>query len=199
MVQVILLFMRSPPMGKSPWAYADSDIESPNYTNKPVLSKRAIVWSGDNWATKTDLGTLRSDNLGQANANAISADGKIIGGQSYSDIIGTNYNSNLINDSPNNNLSYRDNTAAIIWSGDNWATKTNLGTLATGNYGPSAVTALSADGTIAGGRAVNNSFITRAIIWSGYQWATKTDLGTLKSDNSGDPRYQPSPLMALSP
>ncbi|WP_425522467.1 hypothetical protein [Xylella fastidiosa] len=79
--------------GKIAVGYADSDIESPNYTNKPVLSKRAIVWSGDNWATKTDLGTLRSDNLGQANANAISADGKIIGGQSYSDIIGTNYNS----------------------------------------------------------------------------------------------------------
>nr|WP_236683984.1 autotransporter domain-containing protein [Xylella fastidiosa] len=128
---------------------------------------RAIIWSGDNWATKTDLGTLRTDNLGTSFAYAISADGKIVGGSSDIEIA-------------------NDNSPATIWSGDNWATKTNLGSLKSDNTGWARVNALSADGSIAGGAATNDANAMHAIIWSGNNWATKTDLGTLRSDNSGE-------------
>lgn len=44
--------------------------------------ERAIIWSGDNWQTKTDLGTLKTDNSGQSTALALSADGKVVAGKS---------------------------------------------------------------------------------------------------------------------
>ncbi|HHW4679628.1 MAG TPA: autotransporter domain-containing protein, partial [Xylella sp.] len=126
------------------------------------------------WAAKTDLGTLRTDNLGQAKANAISPDGKVVGGESYTD-----------DSMPKSDGSVSMYGQATIWSGDNWATKTRLDSLKSGNLGRSAVAALSADGKIAGGTSVNDSDTTRAVIWSGNHWATKTDLGTLKGDQSG--------------
>ncbi|MDD0929809.1 autotransporter [Xylella fastidiosa] len=173
--------------GKIAVGSADSDIKTPvngMYAGGVLTgpnSVRAIAWSGDNWATKTDLGTLRSDNLGAAVANAISADGKVIGGASHHYVTTEYYRSN-------------DDQLATIWSGGNWATKTNLGSLRSDNSGASLVAALSADGSIAGGAALNDANATRAIIWSGRHWATKTDLGTLKSDNSGN-----SEVAALSP
>ncbi|HHW4673111.1 MAG TPA: autotransporter domain-containing protein, partial [Xylella fastidiosa subsp. pauca] len=139
-----------------------------------ISSRRAIIWSGNNWAAKTDLGTLRSDNLGQAEANALSTDGKVVGGESYTDL------SMIRNGSA---LMYGQ---ATIWSGDNWTTKTNLGSLKSDNTGASFVKALSADGSIAGGQALNDADAKHATIWSGSNWATKTDLGTLRSDNSGE-------------
>lgn len=173
--------------GKIAVGSADSDIKTPvngMYANGVLTgpnSVRAIAWSGDNWATKTDLGTLRSDNLGAAVANAISADGKVIGGASHHYVTTEYYHSNA-------------DQLATIWSGGNWATKTNLGSLRSDNSGASLVAALSADGSIAGGAALNDANATHAIIWSGSHWATKTDLGTLKSDNSGN-----SEVAALSP
>ncbi|HHW4681560.1 MAG TPA: hypothetical protein ACQGQX_08755, partial [Xylella taiwanensis] len=107
---------------------------------------------------KLDLSTQHLDGAA-ATINAISSDGKTIGITS--------------------------NNRSTLLSGDNWATKTRLDSLKSGNLGRSSVTALSADGKIAGGTSVNDSNTTRAIIWSGSHWATKTDLGTLKSDNSG--------------
>lgn len=66
--------------GKIAAGSAYSDIITPVPGITPGLtSRRAIIWSGENWAAKTDLGTLRSDNLGQAGATAISADGKVVG------------------------------------------------------------------------------------------------------------------------
>lgn len=75
---------------------------------------RAFLLSGDNWATKTELGSLKSDSSGTSIVRALSADGKIAAGISSVDSSSTQLH-------------------ATIWSGDNWATKTTLGTLATNN------------------------------------------------------------------
>uniref|UniRef100_UPI001C3FC3A5 hypothetical protein n=1 Tax=Candidatus Regiella insecticola TaxID=138073 RepID=UPI001C3FC3A5 len=45
----------------------------------------AVIWSGDNWGTKTRLGTLKSDNSGKSLVRALSADGKIAMGISDTD------------------------------------------------------------------------------------------------------------------
>ena len=57
----------------------------------------------------TDLGTLRSDNSGNSQAYGFNSDGSIVVG--YSDWDG--------------GIRVR----ATVWSGSNWATKTELGTL----------------------------------------------------------------------
>lgn len=67
------------------------------------FSERATIWSGDNWATKTDLGTLRNDNSGDSIATALSADGTIAAGMSEIDTVTKEV--------------YRQ---ATIWSGKNW-------------------------------------------------------------------------------
>ena len=125
----------------------------------------ATVWSGSGWATKTDLGTLKTDNSGDSSVWAVSRDGSVVAGRADND---------------------NGDTQATVWSGSNWGTKTGLGTLKTDNSGRSAVTAASGDGSVLGGYAVNDNGEQRAILWSGSNWATKTDLGTLKTDNSGD-------------
>ena len=125
---------------------------------------RPIVWSGSNWATKTDLGTLRTDNAGFSLTNAVSDDGSIVVGSSTSD---------------------SEVSRAIVWSGSNWATKTDLGTLRNDNTGNSSAYAVSGDGSLVFGSADNDNGDHHATVWSGSNWATKTDLGTLKSDNSG--------------
>ena len=126
---------------------------------------RATVWSGSNWATKTDLGTLRADNSYNSSAYAVSHDGSVVAGSSRND-------------------NYYDR--ATVWSGSGWATKTDLGTLKADNSGESAALALSRDGSVAAGLADNDNGDSRATVWSGSGWATKTDLGTLKTDNSGN-------------
>ena len=127
---------------------------------------RATVWSGSGWTTKTDLGTLKSDNSGGSAANSVSSDGSVIAGVAE-------------NDDRNNH--------AIVWSGNGWTTKTDLGTLKSDNSGDSVANSVSSDGSVVVGKAeYNNFFSTHAAVWSGNGWTTKTDLGTLKSDNSGD-------------
>ncbi|MDP8123756.1 hypothetical protein QJU64_10875, partial [Pasteurella atlantica] len=127
---------------------------------------RGIIWSGPNWATKTELGSLRADNTGISSVAGLSSDGTIAAGDTKKD--GEN--------------KFR----AIVWSGPNWATKTDLGTLKRDNRGYSGVNGLSRDGTIIVGSAFNDNNQTRGIVWSGPNWGTKTDLGTLKTDNSGE-------------
>ena len=129
----------------------------------------ATVWSGSNWGTKTDLGTLKSDNSGESSADAISQDGSVVGGFAETE-----------------NGSWH----ATVWSGSNWATKTDLGTLKADNSGTSWVKAASSDGSVVGGQADNDNGERRATVWSGSNWSTKTDLGTLKSDNSGHSEVQ---------
>lgn len=130
-----------------------------------TYSVRATVWSGSNWGTKTDLGTLKVDNSGSSWAQAVSSDGSVVAGAA-----------------DNDNGPYR----ATVWSGSNWGTKTDLGTLSSGNSGTSYVQAVSRDGSVVAGYADNNSNEKRAVVWSGSNWANKTDLGTLKTDNSGN-------------
>ena len=125
---------------------------------------RAIVWSGSNWATKTDLGTLKSDNSGNSHARAASGDGSLV-----------------VGDAGNDNGDHH----ATVWSGSNWATKTDLGTLKSDNSGYSTARAASSDGSVVGGQADNDNGESHATVWSGSSWGTKTDLGTLKTDNSG--------------
>ena len=125
---------------------------------------RATVWSGSNWATKTDLGTLRSDNTGFSVASGTNGDGSVVVG--YSNWDGSS------------------DSHAAVWSGSGWATKTDLGTLRTDNFGYSSAAAVSSDGSVVVGNADNNDRSQRAAVWSGSGWATKTDLGTLKADNS---------------
>ncbi|MEL6064966.1 MULTISPECIES: family 43 glycosylhydrolase [unclassified Methylobacterium] len=127
----------------------------------------AAIWSGRNWTTKTDLGTLRSDNSGMSWAYALASDGSVVGGYSATDRNVDVY------------------SHATLWSGANWATKTDLGTLRTDNRGTSVVRALSADGTVAAGSSSTDSGYTHAALWSGSRWSDKRDLGTLRSDNSG--------------
>ena len=125
---------------------------------------RPIVWSGSNWATKTNLGTLDSYGVLTGIAYAVSDDGSIVVGTGGSDI-----------------AFFR----AIVWSGSGWATKTDLGTLRTDNTGIAGASAVSSDGSLVFGNADNDNGDSHATVWSGSGWATKTDLGTLKSDNSG--------------
>ena len=125
---------------------------------------RATVWSGSNWATKTELGTLKSDNTGSSVARGANGDGSVVFG--FSDWDGDG------------------NSRAAVWSGSGWATKTNLGTLRTNNTGGSDAIAISSDGSVIVGSA-DSDRSQRATVWSGSGWATKTDLGTLRSDNSG--------------
>ena len=139
---------------------ANNDIEAVRY------GLRAVVWSGSNWANKTDLGTLKADNSGYSEANAVSGDGLMVGGSAHND---------------------SGKARGIIWSGSNWTTKTELGTLKADNSGSATVSALSRDGSVAVGSADDDrAELPRPIVWSGSNWATKTNLGTLDSSNSLD-------------
>jgi len=179
---------------------------------------RAVVWSGSNWANKTELGTLKADNTGFSTAQAVSGDGLVVGGVAPNDngesrgIIwsGSNWTTKtelgtLKADNSGGwvsvNALNRDGSVAvgsapsdftlpltgrpIVWSGSNWATKTDLGTLGSSNSLIGAASAVSDDGSTVVGAVDNDNSERRAIVWSGSNWATKTDLGTLKSDNSG--------------
>ena len=125
----------------------------------------AAVWSGSGWTTKTDLGTLKTNNSGFSHAKAVSGDGSVVVGHS--------------------NWDGGPDTHAAVWSGSGWTTKTDLGTLKADNTGDSTAWAASGDGSVVVGDAQNDNGDTHATVWSGSNWATKTDLGTLKSDNSG--------------
>ena len=135
------------------------------HDNDPY-SEHATVWSGSGWTTKTDLGTLSSDNSGWSQAYAVSGDGSVIVGDSRSD------------------FAYVDERATV-WSGSGWSTKTDLGTLKADNSAGSEAYAVSGDGLLVAGRAATDNGETHATVWSGNNWGTKTDLGTLKADNSG--------------
>ena len=67
----------------------------------------------------TDLGTLKNDNSGSSAAYAISSDGSVVVGDSF--IIPNSYGLT--------------DPRATIWSGSNWANKTDLGTLKADNSG----------------------------------------------------------------
>lgn len=126
---------------------------------------RATIWTGENYTSRTDLGTLNQhDNSGNSYAQALSADGSIVVGKAQ-----------------NETKVFR----AIMWSGVDFTTKTDLGTLRSDNSGSSWAYAISADGSIVAGNADNDAGESHAAIWSGTDYTDKIDLGTLKNDNSG--------------
>ena len=184
--------------------------------------RRAVVWSGSGWGTKTALGTLRADNSGWASASAVSDDGSVVVGSAEGDNVdgrsnavvwsgsgwSTKTNLNLAHNSDirRSSAAYgvsgdgsvvvgeayvndTDDMHAVVWSGSNWASQTDLGTLTTDNskYSSRNSRALAAnhDGSVVVGYSRNDIDEQRAIVWSGRNWGTKTDLGTLKADNSG--------------
>ena len=124
----------------------------------------ATLWSGASWTTKTDLGTLKSDNRGTSVVRALSADGTVAAGSGTTD---SGY------------------THAALWSGSRWSEKRDLGTLRADNSGSSWVRALSADGRVAGGMASTSSGFAHGVVWFGDGWRSRTDLGTLRSDGGG--------------
>ena len=134
------------------------------WDSRAFTSSHATVWSGSGWATKTDLGTLKTDNSGYSRAFATIGDGSMVFGMAEND---------------------NGDIHATVWSGSGWTTKTDLGTLKADNTGGSNANAVSSDGSVVAGYAQNDNGDQRAIVWSGSGWSTKTDLGTLKTDNSG--------------
>ena len=127
-------------------------------------ARRAVVWSGSGWGSKTDLGTHRTDNLGVSAAIAVSTDSSVVVGEASGDTFSQH---------------------ATVWSGSGWGSKTDLGTLSSGNANGSSARAVSGDGSVVAGWAHDDDFVQRAIVWSGSGWQTKTDLGTLRTNNSG--------------
>ena len=134
------------------------------------LVTQAAVWSGTNWAKKTILGTLKTDDellagtYLQPSASGVSGDGSVVVGHTIDD---------------NRKIH------AIVWYGNNWEKKIDLGTHRNDNSGEAEARAVSRDGKIITGYADNKDFDDRATVWSGSNWATKTDLGTLATGNSG--------------
>ena len=185
------------------------------YAHSINIETRAVVWSGSNWATKTDLGTLKADNTGSSGAFAVSGDGSLVFGNAENDngdIHATVWSGSgwatktdlgtLKTDNSGQSVAYgvsddgsvvvgtanKDNGefSATVWSGSGWSTKTNLGTLKSDNSGTSIARAASSDGSVVVGQSDDDNGNTHAIVWSGSGWGTKTDLGTLKDDNSGN-------------
>ena len=127
--------------------------------------RRAVVWSGSGWGSKTDLGTHRTGTLGNSRASAVSTDSSVVVGEADGDTFSQH---------------------ATVWSGGGWSSKTDLGTLSSGNANGSSASAVSGDGSVVAGWAHNDNYEQHAIVWSGSGWQTKTDLGTLSSGNAGN-------------
>lgn len=133
-------------------------------------SGQAVVWSGTNWANKTILGTLRTDDelpggvYVPPSALGVSGDGSVVVGHTLDD---------------NRKIH------AIVWYDNNWEKKIDLGTHRNDNSGDSEARAVSRDGKIITGYAAGKNSLDHATVWSGSNWATKTDLGTLATGNSG--------------
>ncbi|VFP80216.1 hypothetical protein [Candidatus Erwinia haradaeae] len=146
----------------------DGKIAGGFFVSKKFNNKsHAMIWSGKNWANKTDLGIINVDHPINSEVSVISADGKVASG-SFSSQIG--------------------DTHAVIWSGENWSTKNYLDHSSSNNIilsESSEVSSLSADGKIAGGFYASQDKIHRATIWYGEKWSNKVDLGTLRKDLSG--------------
>ncbi|MCG8344495.1 MAG: autotransporter domain-containing protein, partial [Chlorobiales bacterium] len=129
------------------WAESDTEFQ------------RAFRWTEA--GGMVDLGTLKTDNSGDSEANALSADGSVAAGRAESD---TEFQ------------------RAFRWT--EAGGMVDLGTLKTDNSGDSYAYALSADGSVAAGWAESDTELQRAFRWT--EADGMVDLGTLKTDNSGD-------------
>ncbi len=107
------------------------------------VRRQGIVWSGPEMKNITVL--KGTDNSQLSGVNAISRDGKIVAGW----VEGNIENGSLLQPASANpaDMPYH---AAVIWSGNNWGTVTNL-QQGMGNILYSEALAVNADGTIVGG------------------------------------------------
>ncbi|WP_157989971.1 hypothetical protein [Candidatus Erwinia haradaeae] len=138
--------------------------------NAPVETdtQHAVIWSGENWQTITNLDEWKPDDVIVSKVNSLSADGRIAGGSSTENIY--------------------HKVHGMIWSGENWGTKTDVGLLHTTVPVHSVVSVLSADGKVAGGYfSAASGEEVHGIIWSGENWATQTHL-----DNASGNGVMPS-------
>ena len=112
---------------------------------------RATVWRGQDYGEKLDLGTLKSDNSGESEVNALSADGSVAAGSVY--------------DKDDTGFALYQYRRAVVWHGQDYGDKLDLGTLKSDNSGKSTVRSLSADGSVAAGVADNDNGEERATVW----------------------------------
>ncbi|MDB5560639.1 MAG: autotransporter protein [Hyphomicrobiales bacterium] len=120
------------------------------YSEATFTTSHAVQWSGPNWSTLTDLGTLVPG--GTASANGVSGDGTIVVGR------GDGFDAKQ---------------HALYWQG---GTAQDLGT--TGLI--SAAWGISADGSTIVGTADGVGFtVSHPTSWTGPGFATQTDLGSL--------------------
>lgn len=164
--------------GQNVYGVSDLDKQLDTYNDSTsFLWSRATHWGGTNYNTKTDLGTLRSDNKKSSAITAIAQDGKILAGRSKE-------NRNHAGDAFH----------AGIWSETNYDNKADLG-IDLPNWGTSAIYGLSDDGTVAVGRSffdnlpvANSTTLGRATVWTAKDSQARIELGTLKTDNGGESR-----------
>lgn len=115
-----------------------------------------VVWRGDNYSEKIELPYLQEGRIHPrasergGRVSALSSDGKVAGGSIY---VHTDDTSN-----------YAERQAAV-WSGQNYATLTVLGTLKSDNTGSSRITHLNSDGTIAAGESEGDNHRQQATLW----------------------------------
>ena len=121
----------------------DGSVVVGSSSNDNDSANHATVWSGSGWGIKTDLGTLKGDNSGGSEAQAVSSDGTVVVGQAIDD---------------NNEI------RATVWSGSGWGIKTDLGTLKTDNTSGSSARAVSSNGSVIVGEAVNDNDEQRATV-----------------------------------
>lgn len=169
-------------------------------------SNRALRWTAAGGFE--DLGTLRGDNSGYAQAERISGNGHVVvgaavtdsgqnrafrwkddqmtdlgtlrsDGQGASHAIGVSYDGSVVvGKASTDNSSFR----AFRW--EEGGGMTDLGTLRAGNDGTSVASGVSADGVFVVGRTDTNDIGSeRAFLWE--EGNGMTDLGTLRSDGLG--------------
>ena len=164
--------------GQNVYGVSDLDKLLDTYNDSTsFLWSRATHWGKTNYNTKTDLGTLRSDNKKSSAITAIAQDGKILAGRSKE------------------NLNHAgDAFHASIWSETNYSNKADLG-IDLPNWGTSAIYGLSDDGTVAVGSSffdnlpvANSTTLSRATVWTAKDSQTRVELGTLKTNNGGESR-----------
>lgn len=137
-----------------------------SYSAPSNSTTRAYRWTAaGGWE---DLGTLRADNGGIAQATAVSADGRVIvGGASNDTVIG-----------------YYNSSTAFRWED---GVMTDLGTLQDDNGGWSAAYGVSADGLVvvgaATGKTPDGNDRIRAFRWEA---GTMSDLGSLEPGEQGN-------------
>lgn len=137
----------------------ERNLDVPFPDGKVNVQRHGVVWSGQNMQTVTLLSGLHESDL--TGVNALSKDGRVVAGWSESaEKSLTQFNGStktppfsILASDINRDFMYPVYHAAVIWSGKNWKTVTNL-QQGMGNVLYSEARAVNADGTIVGGTYV---------------------------------------------